>query len=133
MFQHVYREWNQETDRLTHVARDKGATWNSDAKGEGEKIEAVRSFFDGGVSSEGDSSAKNRVGPAYVIQVADRIEEDANQTKWKTIIEVARILPNDATVTQARCTAAVEAAKAACCLARTGNICFDLDGKLIED
>ena len=28
MFQHIYRDWNQEADRLTHVARGKGATWN---------------------------------------------------------------------------------------------------------
>ena len=35
--------------------------------------------------------------------------------------------------TQAECTAAVEAAKAVCCLARTGSICSDLDGKLIDD
>ena len=31
------------------------------------------------------------------------------------------------------CTAAVEATRAICCLARRGSICFDLDGKLIED
>ena len=53
--------------------------------------------------------------------------------KWKTIIEVAKILPDEATVTQAECTAAVGAARAICCLARTGSICFDLDGNLIED
>ena len=53
--------------------------------------------------------------------------------KWRTIIEVAKILPDDATVTQAECTAAVEAARAICSLARTGNICFDIDGNLIED
>ena len=29
IFQHVYRECNQEADRLTHVAREKGVTWNS--------------------------------------------------------------------------------------------------------
>ena len=52
--------------------------------------------------------------------------------KLKTIIEVAKILPDDATVTQADCTAAVWAARAICCLARTGSICFDLDGNLIE-
>ena len=28
-FQHIYRYWNQEADRLTHVAREKEATWNS--------------------------------------------------------------------------------------------------------
>ena len=32
VFQHVYKEWNEETDRLTHVAREKGATRNSYAK-----------------------------------------------------------------------------------------------------
>ena len=133
MFQHVYREWNQEADRLTHVAREKGATWNSYAKGRAEKIEPVRSFFDGGVSSGGNSSSKNKKGSACVIQVAERIEEYASQMKWKTIIEVARVLPNDASVTQAECTATVKAAKAVCCSARTGNMCFDLDGKLIEE
>ena len=53
--------------------------------------------------------------------------------KWKTITEVAKILLDNATVTQAECTAAVEAARAICCLARPGSICFDLDGNLIED
>ena len=53
--------------------------------------------------------------------------------KWKTITEVAKILPDNATVTQAECTAAVDAAKAICSLARRGGICFDLDGRLIED
>ena len=37
MFQHVYREWNQEADRLTHVAREKGVTWNPHAIGKGER------------------------------------------------------------------------------------------------
>ena len=53
--------------------------------------------------------------------------------KWKTIVEVARVLPNDSTVTQTECTAAVEAGRAICSLGRTGAFCFDLDGKLIED
>ena len=53
--------------------------------------------------------------------------------KWKTIVEVTKVLPDDATITQAECTFAVEAAKAICCLARTGSISFDLDGNLIED
>ena len=29
MFQHIYRDWYQEIDHLTLVAREKGATWNS--------------------------------------------------------------------------------------------------------
>ena len=73
------------------------------------------------------------MGSAYVIQVAERIEEDMHQMKWRTVIEVAKILPNDATVTQAECTAAVEAAKSICYLTRTGCVCMDLDWNLIED
>ena len=53
--------------------------------------------------------------------------------KWKTITEVAKILRDNATVTQAECRAAVDAAKAICSLARSGSFCFDLDGNLIED
>ena len=52
--------------------------------------------------------------------------------KWKPNVEVAKVLLDDATITHAECTAAVEAAKAICCLARTGNICFDFGGNLIE-
>ena len=77
--------------------------------------------------------SKNKVESAYVIPIAEKIEDDTHKMKWKTIIEVAQILPDDATVTQAECTAAVRAARAICCLARTGSICFDLDGNLIED
>ena len=47
IFRHMYREWNQEVDRLTHVARQKGTTWNSYATKEGERTEAGRGFFDG--------------------------------------------------------------------------------------
>ena len=50
MFQHVYREWNQEADHPTHVAREKCATQNSYVMEEGTRVEAVRSFFDGGVN-----------------------------------------------------------------------------------
>ena len=68
-----------------------------------------------------------------MIQTAERIEEITEKMKWKTIVEVANVLPDDATITRAECTAAVEAARAICCLARTGSICFDLDGNVIED
>ena len=49
MIQHIYRDWNQEADHLTHVAREKGATWNSYVIEEETRVEAVRSFFDGKV------------------------------------------------------------------------------------
>ena len=68
-----------------------------------------------------------------MIQIAERIEESAQKMKWTTIVEVAKVLPDDAPKTQAECTAAVDAVRAICCLARTGCICFDLDGNLIED
>ena len=50
--------------------------------------------------------------------------------KWKTITEVAKIQPNNATVTHAECTLTVDAATAICSLACCGSICFDLDGNL---
>ena len=70
---------------------------------------------------------------AYVIHIAGRIKESTQKMKWKIIVEVAKVLPDDATVTPAECTAAVEAARTICCLVRTGCICFDLGGNLIED
>ena len=64
MFQHIYRDWNQEADQLTHEAREKGETWNSYITEAGTRIEAVRSFCDGGVSSACDDKFKNKVGSA---------------------------------------------------------------------
>ena len=74
-----------------------------------------------------------KVASAYVIQSSERSEENAEMMSWKTIVEVAKILLDDATITQADSTAAVEAAGAIRCLTRTARICFDLDGNLIED
>ena len=71
MFQHIYRDWNQEADQLTHVAREKGATSNSYITEAGTRIEAVRSFFDGGVGSACNDKIRNRVGSPYVIQVVE--------------------------------------------------------------
>ena len=131
LFQHIFREWNQEANQLTHVAREKGATWNSFVIEEGAQIEAVRCHFDGGAKCRGQ--IRNRLGSAYVMQIAEKIEEELSNMKWKTLIEDAKILLEGSTVTQAECTAASEAALAISSLARTGSICFDLDEKLIED
>ena len=81
---------------------------------EGTRIEAVRSFFDGGVSAECNAQIQIKVGSAFVIQIAERIEESTEKMKWKTIVEVAKVLPDDATITHAECTAAVEGARALC-------------------
>ena len=47
--------------------------------------------------------------------------------KWKTIVEMPRILKNDATVTDAECIIAVKTARTIGCLARTRTMCFHLD------
>ena len=62
-----------------------------------------KSSFDRGVRSACNASINYKVGSAYVIQVAERIEEDMHSMKWRTVIEVAKkkILPDDATVSQA--------------------------------
>ena len=93
----------------------------------GTRVEAVRSFLDGGVNVQCNDKIKHKVGSSFVIQVAERIEDSTQKMKWKTTVEVANVLPDDATITQAERTAAGEAARAICCLARTGIICSDLD------
>ena len=50
LFQHIYRDWNEKADRLTHEAREKGASWNSFMMMEGSELEAVSAYFVGGVS-----------------------------------------------------------------------------------
>ena len=55
VLQHLYRDWNQE------VAREKGATWNPHVVEEGTRVEAVRSFFDGGLNDQSDDKIKHKV------------------------------------------------------------------------
>ena len=47
---------------------------------EGERLEAVRGFFDGGVSWACQGAIKNKVGAAYVVQVA---RKKAQEMKWR--------------------------------------------------
>ena len=91
--QHTNRDWNEEADRLTHEAREKGASWNSFTMKKGAKIEAVRACFDGGASRQEDRQVKHKVGSAYVIQTSERIEEAAEKMEWRTVFEVAKVLP----------------------------------------
>ena len=44
----------KKADRLTHEAREKGASWNSFTMMEGSELEAVRACFDEGVSRQED-------------------------------------------------------------------------------
>ena len=54
--------------------------------------------------------------------------------EWRTIIvEIAKVFPDDAPITQAETTNAVEAARAICCLVQAGQIIFALGGNLIEE
>ena len=60
LFQHIYRDWDGEAYYLTHKAMEDGPTWNTfEIK---EKFDAIRAYFDGGVSNEEDTHVKNRVG-----------------------------------------------------------------------
>ena len=106
---------------------------NSFTMMEGPKPEAVRACIDGGVSKQEDRKVRHKVGSAYVIRASERIEEAADKMEWKITVEVAKVLPDDATITQAETTAAVDAVTAICCLVHTGQIIFDLDVNLIEE
>ena len=106
---------------------------NSFTMMEGSKLDAVRACIDGGVSKQEDSKVRHKFGSAYVIHASERIEEAAAKMEWNTIVEVVNVLPDDATITQAETTAAVDAVTAICCLVRTGQIIFDLDVMLIEE
>ena len=61
LFQPICRDWNEKADRLTLEAREKGASWNSFMMFEGSKLEAVRAYFDGGVSKQDDRNVKHKV------------------------------------------------------------------------
>ena len=43
------------------------------------------------------SNQKQSGRSACVIHIVDRIEEIIEKMKWKTIVEVGRVLPNDST------------------------------------
>ena len=93
LFQRIYRDWNEKADRLTHEAREKGASWSSFTMKKGSKIGAVRACFDGGVSKQEDRKVKRKVGSAYATQASERIEEAAEKMEWRTRVEVAKVLP----------------------------------------
>ena len=67
LFQHIYRDWSEKADRLTHEAREKGASWTSFTIMEGSSLEAVRACFAGGVSKQEGRKVKHKVGSANVI------------------------------------------------------------------
>ena len=70
--------------------------WNSSETKD--KIEAIRAGFDGGVSDEHDKKVESRGGAGWIMKTADRIQ---NEMEWETMVEVARVLQDDATTTEA--------------------------------
>ena len=116
MCQHIYRDWNCDADYLTHKAREEGPAWN--AFQTKERIEAIGVYFDGGVSHEEDKKVKNRVCPGWLIQVTETIGKQIG-LQWKTVVEVARVLVDEATIIEVELMAATEAVKAVMCLTRT--------------
>ena len=49
------------------------------------------------------------------------------------MVEVARVLGDESTFSEAELTAATEVASAVCCLASSGTVEFDLDERLVYD
>ena len=78
LLQHFHRDWNEEADRLTHEARDKGASWNSFTMTEGSKVEAVRACSDGGVSKQEDRKVKHKK--------RDRLMSSKHQKELKKLL-----------------------------------------------
>ena len=77
LFQHKNRDWNEKADRLTHDAREKGASWNSFTVMEGSILEAVRACL------QEDKKVKHKEGSAHVIQASETIEEAAEKMEWE--------------------------------------------------
>ena len=61
----ITHTWQEEKVRLGTPTSPKQET----------RIEAVRSFFDGGVSTVCDDKIKNKVGSAYVIQIVEKLRK----------------------------------------------------------
>ena len=50
---------------------------------EGDRLEAVRAYFDGEVNIQDDDKIKHKLGSAYVIQSAERIEESTKKDEME--------------------------------------------------
>ena len=77
-----------------------------------EKVEAIRVYLDG-VSRERDDMFENKVVAGWILQAA-------------------RVLDDECTLTEAKLTAATGAALAFDCLAKTDKIELDLEGKSVD-
>ena len=105
IYQHIYRDWNGDADYLSHKAREEGPAWK--AFQTKERIEAIRVYFDGGVSHEEDKKVKNRVCPGWLIQVAEAIGKQIG-LQWKRVGEVARVVVDEATIIEVELMTATE-------------------------
>ena len=63
---------------LTHKAREEGPSWISFPAES--KIEAVRSYFDDGVSHDEDKKNRHRVGAGWILQITELIDSQTDLT-----------------------------------------------------
>ena len=68
----------------------------------------------------------------WPIQIAWHIDDQLG-LNWKTVVEVARVLPKGATITGSELMGRTEDAKAVNSLTKTEKIQFDLGGNLVEE
>ena len=74
LFQHIYRHWHGEADCHSFETED--------------KVEAIRSYFDEGVSNKEDKKVKNRTGAVWPNQIAGHIDDQLGLNP-KTVVDVA--------------------------------------------
>ena len=100
---------------------------------EGTIVQAVRACFAGGVTRQVDRNVEHEVALAYVIQASERKGEAVEKMEWRTMGGVAKVLPDDVTMTHAETIVAGEAVRVIGCLRQDGQFTFDVDGDLIEE
>ena len=79
-----------------------------------------------------DEKCKNRVGAGWVLLIAEKIGDQIG-LQWKTVVQVARVLDGECTITETELTAATEAALAVKCSTKIGRIEFALERRSVGD
>ena len=97
---------------------------------EGEKLEAVRAFFDGRVSNQGDHRVKYNVGSGCVFQTSERIEADVERMCWKQLSKCFLTMPRQHWLKPLELLRLQEPSVG---LVQSGCIRCDVDGNLKED
>ena len=107
-FQHIHRNWNQEADCLTHVARKKGSTWNSWRDGRRNAVWSCQEFLrcrsQRLIQWQEMTRSNLKWNQPFVVQIADRMEECTQKYVVGKLSRLQKVLLDDATSTQAECT-----------------------------